>query len=913
MIRQSPAGFLPLSIGFLLITGASLSMATTPQRWDYREARLDNGLRILTMEDHRAPLANVQIWYHVGSKDEDPQRQGFAHMFEHMMFRGTDRIGPQDHFKYLQRYGAKVNGYTSFDMTVYWETLPAAQLDRAMWLEAERLGHLKINADYFSAEREVVKEERRMGLNRPYGRMEETLYDAAFKVHPYRWTPIGNMVHLDASTDDDLRAFFKRYYVPNNATLVVVGDVRHEEVVAKAREYFGPIARAAEPPRVTVQEPPRPEPNRVEMTDIAPLPMAVLAYRTPPAASADALALEMLRRVMSGGQSSRLYRHLVLGKELAVSASGDDSTMEQGGLFTVSAVLKQGVTAEAGEAALLEEVKSLLAEGVSAEELRKARNQSVAEYVRAAGTVQGRADRLGYAAVILGDPERVNTDLDRKRSMTADQLMAAARNVLRTENLTTLVVRPGGKPLQAEAAKDQHRKAEAVPDLPPPEQMPSGRAVKPTDMVAPAIRTLPNGLEVAVFQDSAVPAITMAFRMKVGAKNDPPEQSGLAYVTTSTLRRGTREHSGDELAELIDREGMSLSEDVTDDDTTVQLWTLSEGSDLAMKTLAEVVREPVFPDKEVSGFTARAASREAVNEKTPSVMATRALDRALFGDHYLARPSTGTSKTLKAITPAAAVEFHKRYYAPDRAMLTFAGDITPADAFELAERYFGDWKGEAQNDVAPPPVAPLGRRILMADQPGAMQSEIRIGEIVSLSRQDADYAAARMVSQIFGEAFSARLMRSLRIEKGLTYGASGYFDVMPTAAALRIRTFTRTEKTVEAVKAALAEVERIRAGTITKEELEFARDTLIGQFQMGLETPAQLANRYWDLAVWNLPMNWYGYYLGAIAGTTDPAALDAAAKRVIDPGQLLIVVTGDAGKVQPELGAIMPVESSPSE
>src|SRR6476646_4388513 len=217
----------------LLATGVIPSMAANPQSWQFFEDKLDNGLRILTMEDHRTPLVNVQVWYHVGSKDEDPKRQGFAHMFEHMMFRGTDRIGPQDHFKFLQRYGARVNGYTSFDQTVYWETLPSSQLDRALWLEAERLAHLKINEDYFAAEREVVKEERRMRyLNKPYGKLYATLFSSAYKTHPYRWTPIGNMPMLDASTAEELRAFFNKYYIPNNATLVVVGDVTHDQVLA---------------------------------------------------------------------------------------------------------------------------------------------------------------------------------------------------------------------------------------------------------------------------------------------------------------------------------------------------------------------------------------------------------------------------------------------------------------------------------------------------------------------------------------------------------------------------------------------------------------------------------------------------------------------------------------------------------
>ncbi len=890
-------------------------MAATPQRWQFREDRLENGLRVLTMEDHRTPLASVQVWYHVGSKDEDPERQGFAHMFEHMMFRGTDRIGPQDHFKYLQRYGARVNGYTSFDMTVYWETLPAAQLDRALWLEAERLGHLKINEDYFAAEREVVKEERRMRyLNKPYGKLYETLFASAYKVHPYRWTPIGNMPHLDAATAEELRAFFEKYYVPNNATVVVVGDVRHEHVVERVREYFGPIPRKPDPPRVKLAEPPFSAPVRVEMTDIAPSPMVVHAYHSPAGTDPDSIALDILSRILSSGQSSRLYRHMVQGKELAVNISGSDYTLEQNGLFVLSATLKPGVSVEAGEKALHEEVEALLAKGIEPAELAKARNQAIAEYVRTGETVQGRADQLGYAAVILGDADRVNTDLDRKRSITAQEILAVARRVFGGNNRIELVIRPSEQPTSAEATQDKSEKAsEKIADLPSPKEMPSGRPPQPVDLPRPEVRKLDNGLQVAVFRDTSVPAVSISLNSLIGSKNDPPQQPGLAYVTVNTMRRGTRRHTGDELAELIDRHGMSYAESVDFNDTGLRLWTLSEHVELATQTLAEIAREPAFPEKEVSGFASRAAAREAINEKDPATLASRAFARALFGDHYLARPANGTSKSLATITRSAAAEFHQRYFSPKAATLIFAGDIQPERAFALAEKYFADWIGSLQADASPPPPAPSENRILLLDRPGAVQSEIRIGQVVPVSRRDADYAGVRLLSQIFGESFSGRLNRSLRIEKGLTYGASGYFDVKAEAAAFKMGTFTRTDKTAEAVRAALDEVRRLREGNITPAELEDARDTLIGQFQMALETPAQIAARWWDLIVWGLPQTWYATYLRDIANTRDPAVLNAIAKNRLDPAHLTTVVVGDAPKLEIPLRDIAPVQSAPAD
>lgn len=888
-------------------------MGASPGRWAYKEGRLDNGLRVLTLEDDRSPLVCVQVWFHVGSKDEDPQRQGFAHMFEHMMFRGTDRIGPQDHFRYLNRFGARVNGYTSFDETVYWEVLPASQLDLALWLEAERMGRLKINEEYFAAERNVVKEERRMRyLNRPYGRLYETLFDTAFKVHPYRWTPIGNIPHLNAATAEELQAFFEKFYVPNNATLVVVGDVRHDDVMTKAGRFFATIPRRPDPPRVSVVEPPVTQPRRVEIADRAPSPRVVIAYHTPGARDPDSLALEVLSKILSSGQSSRLYRQLVQGREIAVSVFGSAYTLEQAGLFTLSAILKPEVSIDAGEQALLEEIRRLLDKGIEPAELEKARNQTLAEYVQRGETVQGRADLLGYAGVILGDPERVNTDLERTRSLSTEQVMAVARRVFGDHGRVTVVIRPDPNPPTQEEADTKPPVEKPVPDLPPPPDMPQGDSPRPVKLASPVVKKLENGLRVAVFSDHSSPAVMVALNMLVGAANDPPEAAGLAYVTASTLRRGTARHTGDELAEIIDSHGMVLSESVDHYESGMRMWTLSEHAELACRILAEILQDPSFPQREVSNFVERAVARELIEDQNPATIAARTIDRAMFGDNPLARPEGGTSTSLKEITRDRVAAFHRQFFAPNIATLVFAGDITVERAIALAEECFGGWRGQATLDTppAPPPRGEL--KVLLVDRPSASQSEIRIGQVVPVSRRDPDYAAVRLLSMVFGESFSARIGRVLRIEKGLTYGARGYFEAEGNAAAFRISTFTRTEKTADAIEAALAEVDKLVTGDVSLEELALARDQLIGGFQVGLETPWQVASRWWDLKVWGLPEDWYDAYQAAVVGVTDPAALRQAAARTIEPRKLTIVVVGNGEGVREGLARIAPVQSAPA-
>jgi len=412
--------------------------------WEYSDHTLENGLRVITLEDHSTPVAAVQVWYHVGSKDEDPQRQGFAHMFEHMMFRGTDRIGELDHFKYLRKYGGAVNGYTTWDTTVYIQDVPANQLDLTFWLEAERMANLTINAEFFAKEREVVKEEYRLRVaDPPYGQLFPLVFDFAFTTHPYRWTPIGNLDHLNAATAEELRQFFDTYYVPNNATLVVVGDVRHEEVLAKAKKFFGWIPRAATPPRVTVQEPVMTEPRRFEFTEQkGPVPAVAIGYHVCPDGHPDSYALKVLEQIVSGGESARANKRLVKEREMFAFAGAGSMFLEQAGVFGMGGLLRPGVGLAAAEEAVVSEIKDLVANGVTDQELQKARNNLVAQSVRRRARVSGKARRLGYAAVVLGDIDIVNRELDLLMKVSTEDVHNVAKKYFKPERQLTLVVTP---------------------------------------------------------------------------------------------------------------------------------------------------------------------------------------------------------------------------------------------------------------------------------------------------------------------------------------------------------------------------------------------------------------------------------------------------------------------------------------
>ncbi|MHC4795676.1 MAG: M16 family metallopeptidase [Planctomycetota bacterium] len=423
-------------------TAGATNPTTSGPKWVYSDDSLTNGMRVITMEDHSAPIVAIQVWYHVGSKNERPDRTGFAHLFEHMMFRGTDRLGPDDHFKYLRRYGGSVNGYTSFDKTVYVQEVPPNQVELTFWLEAERMANLKINDDYFAKEREVVKEEYRRSItDPPYGQVYQKVLNLAFKKHPYRWMVIGDLDHLNAATTAELQEFFDTYYVPNNATLVVVGDVNHQEILTKAKRYFGWIPRRPNPPTVNVDEPQITQPRHLETYDKGPVTLAGVGYHAPSLNQADRYAMQILDNVLSG-KSGRIHKKLVKTMEIAVHVHSLYMPLEQHGLWGIGSAVKPPADADKNIPAMLEVIEDIKQKGITTKELEKARNQVASAKVTEMMTNAGKAGRLGSAAILLGDVDQVNKSYAQLMAVTATDVKRAANTYLNHNSRFTIIVRP---------------------------------------------------------------------------------------------------------------------------------------------------------------------------------------------------------------------------------------------------------------------------------------------------------------------------------------------------------------------------------------------------------------------------------------------------------------------------------------
>lgn len=895
-------------------------------KFDYRELTLDNGLKVISLEDFSCPMVAVQLWYHVGSKDEQIDRQGFAHMFEHMMFQGTDRLGPTGHFENVRRTGGDCNAYTSFDQTVYIQDLPADQLEMVMWLEAERMSFLRVDQKSFDTERKVVEEERRLGLNRPYGTAPEKVLAELFKTHPYRWTPIGQIPHLRAAEVRELRDFWTRYYVPNNATLVVCGAVRHADVQSLAKQYFGWIPRYDTPPRVTVKEPMLTGRQKISIKeDNAPLTMVALAYRTVPSRHPDAPALQLLGAILGGGTSSRVYRDLVAEKQSAVFALAASFSLEQEGFFgAVAALSPFGGDATKVRADLDAQVAKLRKEKVTEKELLKAKNQMLKQEVTQKETVASKASMLGQAAVIEGDLSRVNQRFDAIRNITADDLLRVAQTYLvpeRTYDLTiegsllgTMLSKLAGEKSGKEPAVTAKAETAAPkPGRPGLRRPTSGYPEKPPIAAAKPFkssqkvirRELQNGLKLVVIPNDELPYVSATLGLKYGAFVD--DKPGTANMTLSMLTKGAGKFDEAKLAEEMETYAIGLSGNAGMDSSTVSAGCLIEHLDRAMGLLGDVVLSPTFPEKELAKEKKQLKSALMISAAEPGNMADKEMRKRLYGNHPYAREVSGEAADVDKIGVDDLKKWWGTFARPEMATLTFSGDIDEAKAVALAEKTFGSWKNStpAVQVSLPPTPERQATHIYLVDKPSTVQSQIRVGQ-VSINRKDADFHVGKVVAGYFGESFNARLNETIRVKRGLTYGARGGFVPQRFAGQFNISTFSKTETAVEAVKAVFEELDRLQKEAPTTDELSMTQSSIIGGFVRKRETPQQLAGDLMMLETEGLPDNYFDNMLDTVSKTTYQDCLRVIGKHV-DSKKMVVVIVGKADKLKAELEKIAPV------
>ena len=443
---RTRAASVVVAAAVLLAVDPLTHAAVRPPKLNYTMTTLANGLQVVLLEDHSTPIVHAEIWYHVGSKNEKPGRTGFAHLFEHMMFKGSKNVEPEGHPSWISSVGGQSNAYTNEDATVFWQTFPAQYLPLVLWLEADRLASLRIDEKVFQTEREVVKEERRMRVeNQPYGRLNEIVYDQAFTVHPYKHPTIGSMKDLEAASIEDVRDFFRTYYVPNNATLVIVGDFDTKEATELVEKHLGRVPKSTRPvPRDIPKEPPQTKERRVRLDENWPLPAVVVAHHITFDGHPDSYPLHIASKVLSDGESSRIYRKLVYDKQLALAAFGGGNIIEDPNLFFAVAIVQPGQRPEEAVDALIAELDRLRNEPISEGELQQAKNQFARDYILSRESNKDKASHLGHAVVIHNDVKTADGEFDIFMNTTAADVQRVAQTYFKPENRLVLTIMPRG-------------------------------------------------------------------------------------------------------------------------------------------------------------------------------------------------------------------------------------------------------------------------------------------------------------------------------------------------------------------------------------------------------------------------------------------------------------------------------------
>ena len=868
-------------------------------RIPYEKFVLKNGLTVLVHEDRKAPIVAVNVWYHVGSKNEKPGRTGFAHLFEHLMFGGSEHHKSQ-FLPAMEEIGATdLNGTTNEDRTNYFENVPVSALDYTLWMESDRMGHLvgAIDQKVLDLQRGVVQNEKRQGEDQPYGKVDEMITDNTYpKGHPYSWTVIGSMEDLNAASLDDVKQWFRTYYGPSNTTLVLAGDIDVKTAREKVEKYFGDIPPG---PPIAHQEAwiaKRAGTHRQRVQDRVPQARVYMVWNMPQFGSADADYLDLVSDILSQGKTSRLYKRLVYDDQTATSAMASVDLREIAGQFQISATAKPGGNLEPIEKAINEEMARFLREGPTAEELERVKTQYRANFIRGIeriGGFGGKSDRLAIGQVFLGNPDAYRVSLDRVARATAEDLRGAAQRWL-SDGVYELEVNPF--PSYAAVPEGADRSHPPAIGAPPALRVPAVDHGK-----------LSNGMKVELSERHELPAVDFWLVFDAGYAADSLATPGTAKLTAATLVDGTDRYNALEISEKLQLLGARLSASSNIDQTTVYLSALKEKLDPSLDLFADVVLHPSFPAADFARekkLQLAAIERERV---TPIQMGLRVLPALIYGKgHAYGNPLTGSGSaaSVDKITREDLVRFHDMWFHPNSATLIVVGDTTMADLLPELERVFGAWKPAElpKKNIArvAPPAKPV---VYLMDRPGAEQSVIFTGGIAPDGGHP-QQTAIDIMNDVLGGTFSSRMNMNLREDKHWSYGV--FSLVLPAEGPQPFLTISpvQTDKTKESVEEVQKELEGIAGSRpVTGQELKLARDHAI------LELPGSLETRFgWGMQLARqLQLGEPDNYLDVFARRVrelNAREVEDAAKAVVQPEHLIWVVIGDKAKIEPGIKAL---------
>ena len=910
-VRRTVAALLMLGLTVVSVPTSIRAQAPAVDVPDivYEKYTLPNGLEVILSEDHRLPLVAVNLWYHVGPANEEPGRTGFAHLFEHMMFNGSKHVPGDSHFKFVEGAGASdVNGTTGFDRTNYFETLPSNQLELGLWLESDRMGYLldTLTQDVLSNQQDVVRNERRQSAeSRPYGIVNEAVFQNLYpKGHPYYANIIGSHADIQAAQLDDVKAFFKKYYAPNNATLVLVGDFDKASAKAMVEKYFGPLKRGPAVAKPSVQAPPITAEKRVTVTDRIQLPRVYLTWQSPKMYTQEDADADVAASALGGGKASRLYKTLVYDRQIAQDVVAYQQSMMLGSAFLIQATARPGHTAEELEKAIDEELTTFQASGPTTAEIELARNAWETQTVRGLerlGGFGGVADTLNQYNHYLGDPGFIKQDFARYQKVTAASVKAFANTLTKNSRVVVYGV-PGTQNLGPEVPKGTATggTGEAVnDDAPWRNTAPKAAAARPLTVPVPQSFTLPNGLTVLLNERKGVPIVSATLVFKTGSAANPAGKPGLANFTAAMIDEGTTTRSSLQIANEAAQLGGSLTTGSSVDSTQTSVTSLTRTFPRMLDLMADVVRRPTFPAEEVERQRASRLAQLVQQRENINAIASTVTAAALYGaSHPYGSTELGTEASNTAMTVDDMRGFWRRNLVPNNAALVVSGRISVAELRPLVEKAFGDWQRGTPD--ATPTVAPstTKARIVLVDKPGAPQSQLRAVS-VSAPRNTPDYEAMRVLNDAFGGLFSSRLNLNLREEHGYTYGANSQFVFRRAPGFFVAASGVRTDVTAPALAEINTELTKIRSG-ITADELTLTKDAIVRSLPSDFETSSSVSNSTASLFLYGLPID-HDVRAQARFTAVTSAQVTAAAQKYLVPDRTLFIVVGDRAKIGADL------------
>ena len=895
----------------------------------YEKYTLENGLTVILHEDHSDPLVHVDVTYHVGSAREDVGKSGFAHFFEHMMFQGSKHVADEQHFKVITESGGNLNGTTNTDRTNYFETVPANQLEKVLWLESDRMGYLleAVDQTKFENQRETVKNERAQRVdNQPYGLRYELNGEALYpEGHPYSWMTIGYVEDLDRVNVNDLKAFFKRWYGPNNAVLTIGGDIDVAKTKAWIKKYFGEI-----PAGPAVEEP---EPQPVTLTetrymtleDKVHLPLLQITYPTVYGRHEDEAPLDVLADILGGGKTSLFYKNLV--KEgMAVQAVVFHPCRELACEFQLLALANPAKITSLStlQEVLNQTLKEFETRGVTADDLARTKGQIEARTVFGLQSVSGKVSALAANETFYQTPDLIAEDIERYNAVTADDVMRVYNKYIKDANSVVLSVVPKGQVQLAAAEQTFERPVRNIHvetvDVAGEEAFTSApssfdRSVMPKAGDAPVVEVpdyweaeLANGIKILGVTSTETPTVTLTLGMDGGMLLDSEGKAGTAYLTALLMNETTKHYSNEALASELAKLGSSIRFSTAGRYSQVYVSTLTKFLDETLALLKEKLFNPAFTEEDFERMKERVVQGLQQQAKTPSSLARRARDLILFGeDNRVSLPDEGTLETVQSITLDDVKTFYKNYYSPDKASIVAVGNLSKKNMVETLD-FIGQWQGNAYEfaDYSDFPQYNQNQ-IFLIDSPEAVQSVVYIVDRSLPFDATGDHFKSRLMNFPLGGAFNSRINLNLREDKGFTYGANSGFVGGKTLGWFEVSTDLTAANTGEGIKEILGEIERYRSEGVEKAEIDFMRNAFTLSDALEFETPTSKARFLRQLLSYGLEKGYREAQLDII-NNIDKESIDALAKQYLNLDKMQIIVVGDKAKILPQLNALsMPI------